>query len=188
MHESHRRREALKSKQISEVLSLEEAHVQEYRQLEHLWDQRMVEYDGKAQELEHAMIVRHHAGLEDLRRSNADLKPKVKFSKELLNLRKIQATLARQKEYVEAHKVQIKADELQEAEMQKQELQFQGRLTVSEDKLCYKQQQELESLRLRIENGRDEHLRQRQLDMDKLVLRYNNVKQSLPLYPHALKP
>jgi hypothetical protein len=38
---------------------------------------------------------------------------KPKFSKELLNLRKIQQTLAKQKEYAEAHKIKLKADNLE---------------------------------------------------------------------------
>ena len=33
-----------------------------------------------------------------------------KFSKELLNIRRIQETLAKQKEYAEAHKTKMKAD------------------------------------------------------------------------------
>ena len=37
-----------------------------------------------------------------------------KYSKDLLNLRKIQETLAKQKDYGEAHKMKLKADALEE--------------------------------------------------------------------------
>jgi len=36
-----------------------------------------------------------------------------KYSKDLLNLRKIQETLAKQKDYAEAHKMKLKADALE---------------------------------------------------------------------------
>lgn len=40
-----------------------------------------------------------------------------KFSKELLNLRKIQETMARSKDYTEAHKLKLKADALEAWEL-----------------------------------------------------------------------
>ena len=53
---------------------------------------------------------RHVHELEE-NRSNLEQKLPMtfKFSAELLNLRKIQDNLAKQKEYAEAHKVQVKA-------------------------------------------------------------------------------
>lgn len=45
-----------------------------------------------------------------------------KFSKDLLNLRKIQETMARSKDYTEAHKLKLKADALEAWELGKQSL------------------------------------------------------------------
>ena len=44
---------------------------------------------------------------------------KPKFSKELLNLRRIQDTLARAKDYKEAHQVKMRADQLEAWELEK---------------------------------------------------------------------
>jgi len=178
-HEERRRREALRSKHIAELLSIEEANMVEFQQFNAQWDQRMAEYDLKAAELEGAMKGRHLQELAELRRkaSAAVLKPK--FSRELLNLRKIQETLAKQKEYKEAHRVKTKADELEAAELEKQNLASMGRMAASEDKVSYKQQQELEALRGRVRVGREDHRRQRQLDLDRLLQRYQNSKAAL---------
>lgn len=56
----------------------------------------------------------------ELEKNRQDLEAKLpnqyKQSAELLNLRKIQANLARQKNYQEAHVVQARASELEEKE------------------------------------------------------------------------
>jgi len=178
-HEQHRRREGLRSKQIAERLGLEEAHMSEYQQLNGLWDGRMEEYDRKAVELEEAMRARHNHELDELRMKLVRQAPKPKFSKDLLNLRKVQDSLAKQKEYVEAHKVKLKADEMEIVEMESINMNHQGRIGLQEDKLAYKQQQELEALRLRVHSGREDHERQRKVDLQRLLLRYQNVKVSL---------
>lgn len=54
-----------------------------------------------------AMRERHENELEDLRTRSLQSEPKRIHSRELLNLRRIQNTLAKQKDYMEAHKVQM---------------------------------------------------------------------------------
>jgi hypothetical protein len=99
LHEENRRREAMRSRQIAERLGVEEAHMLEFQQFNMVWDKKMAEYERHAAELERSMKERHGAELAEFQRKMiASIQNKPKFSKELLNLRKIQETLAKHKE------------------------------------------------------------------------------------------
>merc|ERR1711959_713445 len=78
------------------------------------------------------------------------------FSRELLNLRRIQEHLARQKDYAEAHKIKLKCDALEAWELEKWQ---NGK------------QQEMFQ--------REEQKKQRQMDLERLLQRYQNVKSEL---------
>jgi cobalamin biosynthesis Mg chelatase CobN len=98
LHEENRRREAMRSRQIAERLGVEEAHMLEFQQFNMIWDNKMAEYERHAEELVSAMKDRHGAELRDYQRQLMGKQIKPKFSRDLLNLRKIQDTLAKQKE------------------------------------------------------------------------------------------
>lgn len=98
LHEENRRREAMRSRQIAERLGVEEAHMLEFQQFNMIWDNKMSEYERHAEELVGAMKDRHGAELRDYQRQLMGKQIKPKFSRDLLNLRKIQDTLAKQKE------------------------------------------------------------------------------------------
>jgi hypothetical protein len=89
----------MRSRQIAERLGVEEAHMLEFQQFNMIWDQKMAEYETHAEELVEAMKERHAAELRDYQRRLMTKQIRPKFSKDLLNLRKIQETLAKQKEY-----------------------------------------------------------------------------------------
>ena len=179
-HEENRRREAMRSRQIAERLGVEEAHMLEFQQFNALWDKRMAEFEQKSADLEEAMKERHGTELmEYIRNAQSEPLRKPKFSKELLNLRKIQQTLAKQKEYAEAHKIKLKADNLEAFELEKMRNQHQMRLSNVVEKFKAKQTAELGALRKRIQTGREEQKKQRQLDLERLLQRYQNVKSEL---------
>ena len=179
-HEENRRREAMRSRQIAERLGVEEAHMLEFQQFNALWDKRMAEFEQKSADLEEAMKERHGTELmEYIRNAQSEPLRKPKFSKELLNLRKIQQTLAKQKEYAEAHKIKLKADNLEAFELEKMRNQHQMRLSNVVEKFKAKQTAELQALRKRIQTGREEQKKQRQLDLERLLQRYQNVKSEL---------
>ena len=98
LHEENRRREAMRSRQIAERLGVEEAHMLEFQQFNLIWDKKMAEYERRAEDLVEAMKERHAAELRDYQRKLMGKQVRPKFSRDLLNLRKIQDTLAKQKE------------------------------------------------------------------------------------------
>jgi hypothetical protein len=121
LHEENRRREAMRSRQIAERLGVEEAHMLEFQQFNKVWDEKMQMYEENAANLMANLKARHKGSLQEFQETLIS-KPLVpKFSKELLNLRKIQQHLAHQKDYAEAHKMKLKADSLEGWELEKQQ-------------------------------------------------------------------
>jgi hypothetical protein len=48
VHEEKRQEEAMKARQISDMLGVEEAHLLEFKQFNINWDQKMSEFEEKA--------------------------------------------------------------------------------------------------------------------------------------------
>ena len=179
LHEENRRREAMRSRQIAERLGVEEAHMLEFQQFNQIWDKKMAEYEHHAEELIEAMKDRHSSELREFQRKLMAKQIRPKFSKDLLNLRKIQDTLAKQKDYAEAHKMKLKGDALEAWELEKWHSQRQQDLLGREAKFKIAKQSELLALQKRIQTGREEQKKQRHLDLERLLQRYQNVKAEL---------
>ena len=170
----------MKSRQIAERLGIEEAHMLEFQQFTSMWDAKMHDFERHQQELEQGMKERHSMELHEFRiKLREEAERPAKFSRELLNLRKIQETLAKQREYAEAHKIKKKADALEAWELEKQSLSNQKAQGNREGKLNHQQNQELLALRKRISSGRDELKKQRQVELERLLQRFQNVKMEL---------
>eukprot|EP01036_Dinobryon_divergens_P029380 gene29380-38465_t len=179
LHEENRRREAMRSRQIAERLGVEEAHMLEFQQFNLIWDKKMAEYEAHAEDLVEAMKERHAAELRDYQRKLMGKQIRPKFSRDLLNLRKIQETLAKQKDYAEAHKIKLKSDALEAWELEKWHGERQQDLLQKESKFKFVKQQELVALQKRIQTGREEQKKQRHQDLERLLQRYQNVKAEL---------
>merc|ERR1712216_1101122 len=179
-HEENRQREAMRSRQITERLGVEEAHMMEFQQFNAIWDKKMDEFEMNAKQLVDNMRKKHANELfrfKDKLQKNLPYRPK--FSKELLNSRKIQETLAKMKNYAEAHKIKLKADRLEEIELEKLRAQHAHRLAAQEMQFAQRQQAELQALEKRVDTARQEHKIQRQQDLERILQRYQNVKSEL---------
>ena len=64
----------------------------EFQQFNMMWDKKMAEYEQHAADLVEAMKERHAAELRDFQGALLQRQARPKFSRELLNLRKIQGT------------------------------------------------------------------------------------------------
>lgn len=106
---------------------------------------------------------------------------KVHFSKELLNLRKIQETLARRQDYVQAQRVKLKADALEEEEVERLRARHAAAVVNKESRIRLHQSHELDALKSRIESNRLELVRARENALKKLLQRYQNVKREMEL-------
>lgn len=102
-----------------------------------------------------------------------------KPSPELLNLRKIQESLAKQKDYAEAHKVQQRAIEIEAQEKLKFEAIREQKIASKEAQMAQKQNIELQALKKRINTSIDEQRKSRAIELERLLQRYQNIKKEL---------
>lgn len=179
-HEENRKQEGLRSTQISQRLAIEESHMIEFQEFNSMWDSKMKEYELRAGELLEAMRQRHVLDQKEFkRRAGDEPQRKPKFSKELLDLRCIEVTLAKQGAYVDAQKVKERADALEDAELERIQAERAQHAANAEVKFLQKQEQELSALRQRIQAGAEEQRKARKLDLERLLQRYNNTKAEL---------
>ena len=178
-HEERRRRDALKARQHAERVGVEEAHELEFQEVNALWDRKMEEYRANARALMEQLREKQMGQLADVRQQFEEQVVKPKFSRELLNLRRIEQSLARAKEYAEAHKVKQKADQMESFEMEKMQGQQISRLEARELKLKQKFDVERSALQKRIQSGTDLQKKQREQDIKRLLLRFKNLKNDL---------
>merc|ERR1719171_3274812 len=117
-HEENRRREELRSQQLAERLGVEEAHMKELQEFNEIWDRKVAEFEAHAANLQSTLAARHKAEYQAFHdKVRKDTEPRTpRWSRDLLNLRKIQETLAKQKKYAEAAKTKAIADGMEARE------------------------------------------------------------------------
>eukprot|EP00658_Telonema_sp_P-2_P051328 TRINITY_DN3938_c0_g1_i5.p1 TRINITY_DN3938_c0_g1~~TRINITY_DN3938_c0_g1_i5.p1 ORF type:complete len:196 (-),score=65.24 TRINITY_DN3938_c0_g1_i5:379-966(-) len=170
----------MRSRQTAERLGIEEAHMLEFEQFNAIWEQRMQEYEKSAEEGLEKLKEKHLAEILAFQEEWQNKLPrKPKLSKELLNMRKIQDTLARQERYQEAQKIKFKADEREAWELARLQDQLSQTLAAKEQRIRQKQHSELTGLAKRIQRGREEYKGLRQSELERRLQRYKNVKDDL---------
>lgn len=180
-HEANRQREELRSQQLAERLGVEEAHMKELQEFNEIWDGKTAAFEAHAAGLQNSLAQRHkveYGGyLEKIRKETEPRTPR--WSKDLLNLRKIQETLAKQKKYAEAGKTKEQADRLEEKEHTLWKARREGKIQSFEEQFLHKQQLEMGGLLKRIASGREEQKQARKSELERLLQRYHNVKTQL---------
>lgn len=170
----------LNIRQQNDCLELEETHIMEFNQFNQHWDQRMNEFQQHGMSLIKALEDKHMKALDDYSMDlEKDLPNTFKPSAELLNLRKIQLSLAKQKNYTEAHSVQVRSNGLEKRERRDFEDTRDRKKQSLEQKLLKGQENEMAALHKKIEAGENEQKKHRALELEKMFLRYQNVKKEL---------
>ena len=102
-----------------------------------------------------------------------------KYSSELLNLRSIQKSLAKQKNYQDAHQVQLRANEMEDKEKAQHLENRHKKILAAEAKLMAKQQNEMNALRKKLEGRMNERLKLREVEHNKILQSYENSKRAI---------
>jgi len=180
-HEENRRREELRSQQLAERLGVEEAHMKELQEFNEIWDRKVSEFESHAGNLQNTLAARHksehQAYLEKVRRETEPRTPR--WSKDLLNLRKIEVTLAKMKKYAEAAKTKAQGDQVEAKEHAMWKSKREAKIAALEEQFLHKQQLEMGGLLKRIQSGREEQKQARKSELERLLQRYHNVKTQL---------
>jgi len=141
----------------------------------------MAEFEETAEEAFEKLAEKHRLELTTFQEQFAarESQRTPKLSRDLLNLRRIQEALVKQKDYNEAMKVKRDADKMEAKELTALQAKGQETMRVKTAEIQRCQNQEHEALAKRIQRSRDEALRQRDQEYRRMLQRYNNVKISL---------
>ena len=179
--EQVRQQKAVLARQLAERQDVQLAHNMQFSDFNAAWDKYMEDYDNMAQMYIQQMTERHALVLleyqKQLRHELSGKPPK--WSRELLEHRRKQHILARNKQYAEAQKLKKVSDKVEEKERKEMEREQAVMFARREAKYRQQQQSELSALLKRIEVRRREHIKQRNLDSKRLLQRNRNVQQVL---------
>lgn len=179
--EEKRQQNAVKGRQAAERQDVQLAHKIQYTDFNAAWDKYLEEYDRMAQVYIQQMTEGHAQNfLEFQRKLQADVADKPpKWSRELLEWRRRQHMLARQKKYAEAQRIKKIANKLEEKERKGSDEHTGSAFARKEAQFKSQQQAELQALLKRIDARRKEHIKQRNLDSKRLLQRNRNVQAVL---------
>lgn len=184
--ETIRQLQQIREAQEKELHSLEDAQNTQLEDFNKAWDSYMTEYEATAYKSLEKLKEKHIQEYQELmEKVTAEAQKKVKHSKELLALRQKQQVLAKQKSYEEAEKIKAKADQLEAFEDEKNEAIVKKIIETKEKKLRQQQQMALAALLKRIQRDRNEQIKHREMDSNRLIMRNRNIVNSLVIKQNA---
>lgn len=179
--EKARQNKSYRAKQIAEKQDVQIAHNMQFSAFNQSWDKFMQEYDQMAELYIQQMTDKHQKRLTEFQEETIKsiMQKQPKFSRELLDWRRRQHLLARQKNYAEAEKIKRLADTLEARETQKIGQSRKQQIKKLEAQFRQDQQKELTALLKRIDGRRKEHIKQRNVDSKRLLQRNKNLQAVL---------
>jgi len=180
--ESARQLSSMRMAQDQELQNVENTQKQQFAEFSAAWDNYMAEYEATAYRSLEKLKEKHMLEFQTFREKVLrEARLRVKHSKELLELRKKEQTLAKQGIYDQAEAVKRKADQLEEWERARNESQVEQMAEKKEAQLRRQQQLALAALLKRIQRDRSEQLKHRQMDSQRLMQRNKNQLNDLLL-------
>ncbi|KAL4441556.1 hypothetical protein ABPG74_021488 [Tetrahymena malaccensis] len=169
-NEQNKQIDNLRYIQDDELLKVTKLQSQQLYEFDRAWEQFLKEYDQTSKDTVEALEERHVQELEQYSQQvKQELALKQKFSKHLLDLRYKEQMLVKLKNYPEAEKIKIKADQLEEIEKQQYEIQMQETVENKVNTLRKQQEIALQGLIHKIEQDRQLQLKQRDIDAQTLL-------------------
>merc|ERR1719463_500523 len=182
--EEERQRKLVEQAQMHEMNEVEQAQKQQFLGFSAAWDKYMADYESTAymslERLKEQHAQEFAAFQERLQRAPRQCK----FSRELLELRRKQAALAKLGKYEDAFKVKDSADNLEKWEIARNASIASDSFRRQEQRLRQQQQKALAALLKRIQRDRGEQIRHRQVDSQRLIQRNKNLKADLSKKQH----
>jgi len=140
----------------------------------------MQNYKEQCKISEERMREKHENEYETEKKKLEDTIPVIpKHSTQYLNLKRIQATLVKNKEYKEAHDIQVQMNELEEKERENWGSGRDSKIKQQLNLLVKRQEQEVNNFKLKAKNGFDELKKQRAAELESLLKRFQNLKKEL---------
>jgi hypothetical protein len=175
-----RQMELIRATQLKEAENIEQAQKDQFVEFSQAWDNYMADYEATAYKSLEKLKEKHLMEAQSFYdKALKEARVRAKHSKELLELRKRQAALVRMKKYEEAEDVKGNADQLEEWEDSKIEGEVRDVVERKVGQLRRQHQLALAALLKRIQRDRNEQIKHRQLDSQRLVQRSINLRTGI---------
>ncbi|EAR90957.2 hypothetical protein TTHERM_00145620 (macronuclear) [Tetrahymena thermophila SB210] len=175
-----RTKEDIKSRHSREMSEIQKAYLEEMDQFNGFWDKKVFDYDENSNKVEKELIQKQEMEMDsfikDLEKS-LDIRPK--DSTELLNLRKVEAELAKNEDYMQAHIIKQKIYQVEREEIEKYQFERQKRMKNLISQLKIKHSTELQALQKRIQAGKEEQVKLRSIEFERLLQKFMIAKKDL---------
>lgn len=167
-------------------MSVEQAKEQEMSDLGKKWEEEHAKFDYHVHEVHSSLMARHVQEMNDLREQFVQKQKSPRFSKELLNLRRIQNHLVKQNQFAEAMQTKAKADTMEGKESSKHMGEEQSRFEQKKIQLLKRQEQEVKALEQKLRLASQENRKNRERDIEKVLKRYENIKRIVEQHQNIL--
>ena len=176
------REQHLKEKQEKESADIESEYAEELKAFNEDWDSRMEKYKSMCKDSEEQLKSKQAQEFESTSKTLEETIPIIpKHSSEYLNLKRIQDTLVRNKEYKDAHVVQQTMVDLEEKEKLTWGEERNSKIQQNLQALSKRQENELNRLIMKAKNGFDEIKKQRAAELESLIKKYQNVQKEMKI-------
>jgi len=182
--EEERQRRLVDQAQRHEMNEVEGAQRGQFIGFSGAWDKYMADYESTAYMSLERLKEQHGDELSMFQEKIRSQPPRVKCSRELLELRRKQEALAKLGKYEEAWKVKEEGDQLEQWEQARSASLVSDSAKRQETRLRAQQQKALQALLKRIQRDRGEQIRHRQVDSQRLIQRNKNLKADLGKKQH----
>lgn len=175
-----RQENKMRAFQEEELAQLENAQRDQFTEFDKVWDKYMADYDEKALDSLEKLKEKHIKEVEELHeRLKRDLAFHFKSSKQLIELRQKESALVKLKKYSEAEKVKAQADALEQFERNSKEKEIEDITDKKTVALRKQQERSLTVLIKRIQKDREQQLKNRDSDSQKLLMKNKNLRNEL---------
>jgi len=160
---------------------MEEAYVKEFNSFNNFWEKKESEFDVNSKRIEEEFLekqkVKYDRFIEKISKDSQIKKNCI--THDVLNLQRIELALAKQKKYIEAQNTRIEWQEL----IKKNFSLFKTK--AEQQKVCLiedfekKQRTEVQEFQKRLDELKEEQIRIRKTELEKLLNKYEKLKKEL---------
>jgi hypothetical protein len=173
--------EVISYRHLTERYSVDQAEHEEINEYNNYWQQKLEEFDKESQSKLEELEATQAKYIEVFNKEQQErLLMRPKYSKKLLDLRAIQQTMARSKQYEQAEALRTKANVLQTYELHLLKQNASKTIEIKRNNLMQQQRTELEIFHKRRFVERELLEKQRAIYLEaKIIQKYRNLKQEL---------
>jgi hypothetical protein len=174
--ELKRQKNYLRANQEKELISIENSQKMQFFEFSQAWDTFMSDYEATAYLSLEKLKERHAKEMSEFQREfKENLESMIKYSKKVFDLRRRVEVLINMRKYEEADKYKIFLAKMEAEEKEQKVKELKKNAIKREKKLKTTHQQQMAALLKRIQRDRNEQLKHRQKDSQKLIQRNRNI-------------